>query len=466
MKTIRRSGRLKWLLLPIEIKHRELDAKLWLACCAAERGYGVVLGDIGTIYARHAALPRGVLLDKSIAPRKTKILRRLQDAGYRLCVNDEEALLAYNHPQRYLASRLNRDTLAMTDCYFAWGEHQAELVREAHPALAERVYAVGTPRTDLWTSELRELYRPEVRRIQAELGRYILLPSNFCDVLHVNGPDFRLEQAQRSGLVRNSADLKLHAERRAHRERVLAAFVDVLQAIRERFPKHALVVRPHPSDDRSKWLRLAGHIEHCHVRHDGSATPWLLGADAIFHNGCTTAVEALLLGKQPISYHPFWDDRFEYHFQTRGGLMARDPATLLDLMDATIGDAASNLEADTAWLQRHIRVQPGRLVAESMLDVIVNLDGPRQRLDYSWLNPGYIRYRALDTGKRLERRILRGRSAATPDADPLARQKWPHTTPAEIDARFDRLREVTGRFANVSATHLTGHLFVFQPAAA
>lgn len=464
MKTIRRSGRLKWLLLPIEIKHRELDAKLWLACCAAERGYGVVLGDIDTIYERHAALPRGVLLDKSIAPRKTKILQRLQAAGYRLCVNDEEALLAYNHPDRYLASRLNCDTLAMTDCYFAWGECQAELVREAHPEFAKRVHAVGTPRTDLWTSDLRELYRPEVRRIQAELGRYILLPSNFCDVLHVNGPDFRLEQAQRSGLVHGSADRQMHAERRAHRERVLAAFVDVLQAIRDRFPEHALVVRPHPSDDRSKWLRLAGHIERCHVRYEGGATPWLLGADAIFHNGCTTAIEALLLGKQPISYHPFWDDRFEYHFQTQVGPSARDRDTLLDLIGATVEGDPSTLGADTAWLARHIRVQPGRLAAEAMLDVIVEIDGPRRRLDYTWLNPGYVRYRALDTGKRLERRILRRRPGAARGTDPLKRQKWPHTTPAEIDARLALLREVTGRFANVSAAHLTGNLFVFRPA--
>lgn len=466
MKKIRRSGRRKWLLLPIEIKHRELDAKLWLACCAVERGYGVILGDIDAIYARHAALPRGVFLDKSIAPRKTKILRRLHAAGYRLCVNDEEALLAYNHPDRYLASRLNGDTLAMTDRYFAWGERQAELVREAHPGFAARVHAVGTPRTDLWTSDLKSLYRPEVRRIHEQLGRYILLPSNFCDVLHVKGPDFRLEQARRSGLVRDAADTQLHADRRAHRERVLAAFVDALEAMRDRFPEHALVVRPHPSDDRSKWLRLVDHIERCHVRHEGGATPWLLGADAIFHNGCTTAIEALLLGKRPISYHPFWDARFEYHFQTRVGPSARDRDALLEMMAAAVGGDAAIRETDTSWLAQHIQVDPQRLVAEAMLDIIAGIDCRPRRLDYTWLNAGYARYRTLAAGKRLERRLLRGRPAAAREADPLKQQKWPRTAPDEIDARLALLREVTGRFADVSAAYLADNLFVLRPASA
>lgn len=465
MSRMHRYGRLKWLLLPVETKHREFDAKLWQGCCAAERGYGVIIGDMEEVYEQYLALPRGVLLDKTIEPRKTKTLRRLHRAGYRLCVNDEEALLAYNYPDRYLDSRLNREVMGMTDLYFTWGERQAELIREAYPEYAERVHTVGNPRVDLLVSELRGLYSKDADDIRDRLGRYILLPSNFCDVLHINGPDFRLKQARSAGLVRDEADVRLHVERRAHRERVLAAFVGALEAMRERFPDHALVVRPHPADDSSQWLRLVGHIDRCHVLHEGTAIPWLLGADAIFHNGCTTAVEAFLLGKQPISYHPFWDDRFEYHFQTKVGPSVDSIEALLDMAHDIIECKGHMPQVDNHHLDHYMRMTPDSSAAEATLDMVKSIECQSRRFNYSWLSTGYLHYRALSAGKRLERwfRRFRRRQPTTRQPDLLRLQKWPRTTLDDVDARLAQLRELTGRFSDVRAAHLTGHLFVLKP---
>lgn len=465
MSRMHRYGRLKWLLLPVETKHREFDAKLWQGCCAAERGYGVVIGDMEEIYEQYLALPRGVVLDKTIEPRKIKTLRRLRRAGYRLCVNDEEALLAYNYPDRYLDSRLNREVMDMTDLYFTWGERQAELIRKAYPEYAERVHTVGTPRVDLLVSELRALYSKEAGDIRDRIGRYILLPSNFCDVLHINGPDFRLKQARSAGLVRNEADVRLHVERRAHRERVLAAFVEALEAMRERFPEHALVVRPHPADDSSQWLRLVAHIDRCHVLHEGTAIPWLLGADAIFHNGCTTAVEAFLLGKRPISYHPFWDDRFEYHFQTKVGAAVDSIEALLGMVDDVIARKAPLPRADNHDLEHYMRTTSEPSAAEATLNMIDLIECRPRRFNYSWLSRGYIHYRALSAGKRLERRFrrLRRRQSTARQLDLLRLQKWPRTTLEEVETQLAKFQELTGRFSDVTATHLAGHLFVLEP---
>lgn len=467
MKAIRRTPPLRWLILPIEIKHRELDAKLWLGCCAAERGYGVILGDIDQVYECHRALPRGAFVDKSIAPRKTKILRRLSQAGQHLCVNDEEALLAYNRPAQYLASRLNRETLSMTRRFFAWGDDQATLVREAHPALADRVHSVGTPRTDLWTTDLRRLHEARVKEIRAKYGRYILLPSNFCDILHVNGPDFRLEQARRAGQIRGPEDEALHSQRRAHRERVLQGFVAALEAIRDHFMDISVVVRPHPSDDVAAWQRLVGHIDGCWVVHEGAATPWLLGAEAIVHNGCTTAIEAFLLGKMPVSYHPYWDDRFEYSFQTRVGPAISELPDLLAQLEEVIAGKAAAPSLENSWLARHMRVAPDRSVAERMLDIIDEMKMARQRLVFSWLGSGYARYRTELAGKRMEKRLRHWRRAThSRTSDALKQQKWPPTPADEVAERCQAIRQVTGRFSEIAVRHLDGDLYVLGPASA
>ena len=52
------------LIIPVEIQVRELDAKLLLACVAAQRGYPVVIGKLKTILARIASFPRSVFISK------------------------------------------------------------------------------------------------------------------------------------------------------------------------------------------------------------------------------------------------------------------------------------------------------------------------------------------------------------------------------------------------------------------
>ena len=53
------------LLIPVENQVRELDAKLLLACVAAERGLTSILGPKREVEFRIASLPRGIFLSKS-----------------------------------------------------------------------------------------------------------------------------------------------------------------------------------------------------------------------------------------------------------------------------------------------------------------------------------------------------------------------------------------------------------------
>jgi hypothetical protein len=48
------------LIIPVEEQSREFDAKLLLACVAAERGYPAVLGSRRAIHLSATRLPRGI----------------------------------------------------------------------------------------------------------------------------------------------------------------------------------------------------------------------------------------------------------------------------------------------------------------------------------------------------------------------------------------------------------------------
>ena len=68
------------LIIPVENQVRELDAKLFLASVAVERGFPVILGSRAFVHYRVASIPRGVYLAKSmrkLSNRMFSILRRL-----------------------------------------------------------------------------------------------------------------------------------------------------------------------------------------------------------------------------------------------------------------------------------------------------------------------------------------------------------------------------------------------------
>ena len=54
----------KWLYLPIEVKVRELDAKLLLSYYALREGYRVVLGEHQMVELAANTLPKGVFFSK------------------------------------------------------------------------------------------------------------------------------------------------------------------------------------------------------------------------------------------------------------------------------------------------------------------------------------------------------------------------------------------------------------------
>ena len=71
------------LYIGIEIKVREFDAKLLLACVAAEAGYTVILGQQRVFKRRLEEMPRGIYLDKSVATAKAQKHLRLQNLVFK-----------------------------------------------------------------------------------------------------------------------------------------------------------------------------------------------------------------------------------------------------------------------------------------------------------------------------------------------------------------------------------------------
>jgi surface carbohydrate biosynthesis protein len=117
------------LLIPVESQVRELDAKLLLACVAAERGFASVIGSRREIDFKIAAFPTSIYLGKSFTPVNLKMFQIMHRLGHQIVVWDEEALV-HLPPEMYFSRRLSPLTLKYVSHLFAWGEENAKLWRQ------------------------------------------------------------------------------------------------------------------------------------------------------------------------------------------------------------------------------------------------------------------------------------------------------------------------------------------------
>ena len=83
------------LIIPVESQVRELDAKILLACVAAERGFPVIIGSRAYTHFQAASIPRGVYLAKSMRGLSDSMFKILRQLGHEIVAWEEEALV---HP--------------------------------------------------------------------------------------------------------------------------------------------------------------------------------------------------------------------------------------------------------------------------------------------------------------------------------------------------------------------------------
>ena len=132
------------LILPVENQVRELDAKLLLACVAAERGFPVVMGSRALLHYRVSSIPRGVYLAKSLRRLSDKMFGILDRLGHDIVAWDEEALLQLRDPSFYYGRRLSPKTMRLSSALFAWGPENEALFRDTRATTGPRSTSRGT----------------------------------------------------------------------------------------------------------------------------------------------------------------------------------------------------------------------------------------------------------------------------------------------------------------------------------
>ncbi|SHN07181.1 surface carbohydrate biosynthesis protein [Gracilibacillus kekensis] len=274
----------RFLYLPVEVKVRELDAKLLLSYYAMKQGYQVIIGDHPTVVESTAHFPAGIFLAKG-GPKgfRKRTITKVKENGQIVVELDEEGLLI--EKSKYIRDRMRKDMLQFVEQEYCWGDHQKQIISNTYPDLATKCKIVGNPRLDLLSEKYREIYRLEAKAIQEKYHNFILVNTRF--------PLYNASK----GLKENSYVEPI--------KKLYIAFLEMIEATAKRFPEKNIVIRPHPGENRRTYQQRFKQFHNVHIIHEGSIINWLLAANVIIHNGCTSGIEAFLLDKPVISYIPF-----------------------------------------------------------------------------------------------------------------------------------------------------------------
>jgi hypothetical protein len=254
-----------------------------------------------------------------------------------------------------------------------------------------------------------------------------------------------------------------HVTRIMHRRRALyERFREMVPMLATAFPEKTILVRPHPVESHQPWQEIARRHTNIIVAAEGNVVPWLMACKALVHNGCTTAVEAAVLGTPTIAYQPIPAHQDDNDLANSLSHDARDDASLRALLKEILEGSIGAL--DTAESRRlmdlHIGAREGALAVDRMVDVLDEM-GFRERLPPSpgmhKRLEGWVRAKIRTAGKKRNAES-EGHRNSTSYHD----HRFPEVPVEEMRGRVARFAAELGRFRDIRVTVVSDHVFLIE----
>lgn len=348
------------IYLPITSQPRELEPKLLLAHFCCLYGLRPVIGYKSSMLWEMPRLEPGVFLAHNVR-QKVEKLARVRRFGHQVAVLDEEALVRQS--DEIFWKKHDRGAFDHVDKILSWGERDARIWSRYGVTPPDGVDIVGNPRFDLLRPELAAFHAPNVAALNARFGKFVLLNTNFPTVnnLTPQGGGVRMAKWAMDDDGRELTDRFL-----AFKKAMFAAELALVAPLARAIAPLALVVRPHPNEDHAPWHRAAEGCANVHVIFEGNVVPWLLGAEALVHNNCTTGIEGVFAGKNTLNFRPFTSEFDNPLFHVFG----TDCQDVTSLATAIAAGAGAPKDARRRELQTYVASLDGPTSAERIAKIV------------------------------------------------------------------------------------------------
>lgn len=297
------------IYVQIEIKIRELEAKLLLACRAAQRGHEVYLGDIWDFVrlAQKKVLAPGIMHLKDLAPEEKKLnwQKIFRERGFRMTSQDEESGLLSESYDEFARQRFSDESLGMCDFNFCWGPHDTTSLQRVFPQHTEKIVETGSPRIDLCRTDFDPYYSASPLSRHTGGKEVVLIASNFAWTTGKNSLWAYFTNYLKSGYIVEGEDSEFELFARASRESILLLhYIRAIRRLSREHPEILFVFRPHPIENESAWEHFLAGLPNVRVIKDLGIGHWIKAAKLLIHTGCTTSMESAYAGLPILTFRP------------------------------------------------------------------------------------------------------------------------------------------------------------------
>ena len=330
-----------FIALPVEIKNRELDSRLYIASKLLKKNIPCVIGNKSSVngFCYSYGKPY-VYLAKSASINNYD---KITGSGGVYTVLDEEGGIYHKDFESTMDARNPGSVVKCVELYFAWGEVQKDyLVRYKHLD-PEKVLVSGNPRFDLSKPEFRDFHKKLSSGNIDIPDNYILVSTRFKRFNHQLGDDGQTRFVNYMTPEKSSRLLKnpLYAEERTKKDRDYQAdlfpyFIQLIEDLSNTFRDVKVVIRPHPAEDIDTYHRHFKSFPNVVISREGSIFQWISRARLVINHDCTTGVEAMLHGVPTISYTPLLDEDIIQWLPVMAGYKIDDGVALVDVVRKNI----------------------------------------------------------------------------------------------------------------------------------
>jgi hypothetical protein len=212
--------------------------------------------------------------------------------------------------------------------------------------------------------------------------------------------------------------------------------LDLIATIAEEFPDNSVVVRPHPGESTKIYNNSLYSHDNVYIDKRFEARPWIIGAEAVIHNSCTTAVSSALLNTPVVSYVPNGLEISE----TPNNISERctNPTDIIDTVRYYLNSGEEfTLDADAkSEVRLHID-NIDYLSAERIADIVDSVTANKERTD------------SLEVDRKLELRRALVRMVGSKRFEELwvkrlrgeSRHKFEYASMAEVTSIVEQFSE-------------------------
>jgi surface carbohydrate biosynthesis protein len=287
----------------IEVKERELLAKILFGIRMAKKGYSIVIGKKNSLFNYSEYFRTGIFFFKGMGEKNIKPMKKLSELGHKIVGFDEEGLVM--NQVETIPVRIRKECLNLVEYFFTVGKKQSQNTLKVYKKLNKKIYEIGNSRFDLLKKNNKDFFNDEVNKIKIKYGKFIFFPTKLTIV---NNAFFTGIPKSNKGPGRFVQEKGLEDQKKI--EKKLLSFFNYFP---KKYPGVKIIIKPHPSENKNYWIKLIKKIS-CHnlilADNSYSTNSYILASEFNVGSNCHTSLESYLCNKPTINMRPSKNDGY------------------------------------------------------------------------------------------------------------------------------------------------------------